>query len=404
MDNISQLNVLLYDKKIGSLHLLPGERILFVFEPEYIENINRPILSLSFKDTFGDLITEFRPTRGRLPTFFSNLLPEGPLREYLARRAGVNASREFFLIKALGDDLPGAIRVVSETTANKVIDDFEVPSKQTDQTMHFSLAGVQLKFSAIIEASGGLTIPAHGSGGSWIIKLPSFRFKNVPENEYAMMMIAKKMGMDIPELKLVPINKISGLPNDVESVTQHVLAVKRFDRSQNGSIHIEDFAQVFGVYPEDKYKRASYTNIVQVLLQESGEEDVVELIQRLVFNVLIGNADMHVKNISLIYSDVRKAELAPGYDFVSTIAYIPDENMALKLVKSKRMRDLTKEQLEYFAVKTGLPKKLIIDVAKGTVERFNEVWSKEKKHLPINLHTIQMIEKHVKTIPLYSEI
>ena len=61
MDNISQLNVLLYDKKIGSLHLLPGERILFVFEPEYIENINRPILSLSFKDTFGDLITEFRP-------------------------------------------------------------------------------------------------------------------------------------------------------------------------------------------------------------------------------------------------------------------------------------------------------------------------------------------------------
>ena len=56
-----------------------------------------------------------------------------------------------------------------------------------EAVLRFSLAGVQLKFSAVMEASGGLTIPAGGMGGSWIVKLPSARFAAVPENEFAML-------------------------------------------------------------------------------------------------------------------------------------------------------------------------------------------------------------------------
>ena len=69
--------------------------------------------------------------------------------------------------------------------------------------LRFSLAGVQLKFSAIKSAAGGLTIPAEGVGGSWIVKLPSMTHDGVPENEYSMMSLAAQIGMDVPELQLV---------------------------------------------------------------------------------------------------------------------------------------------------------------------------------------------------------
>ena len=69
------------------------------------------MLGLGFKDQFGELITEFRPTRIRVAPFFSNLLPEGHLRTYLAERAGVNAVHEFFLLWVLGLDLPGAVTI-----------------------------------------------------------------------------------------------------------------------------------------------------------------------------------------------------------------------------------------------------------------------------------------------------
>ena len=73
-----------------------------------IDSQDNETLERQIGDTLSELITDVRPTRTRLPPFFSNLLPEGPLREYLAERAGVNVKREFFLLWALGRDLPGA--------------------------------------------------------------------------------------------------------------------------------------------------------------------------------------------------------------------------------------------------------------------------------------------------------
>ena len=96
------------------LTLLPGDRTLFAFDDEYLGDPERPMLSLSFKDRFGGIVAEQAPTRVRVPPFFSNLLPEGHLREYLAARAGVKDGREFFLLQVLGKDLPGAVVVESD--------------------------------------------------------------------------------------------------------------------------------------------------------------------------------------------------------------------------------------------------------------------------------------------------
>lgn len=151
----------------------------------------------------------------RVHPFFSNLLPEGRMREYLAERNNVYAERELFLLRALGEDLPGAV-VVKAAQEDLPTDDYlgvrEGEGIYASQTLKFSLAGVQLKFSAVQKARGGLTIPAYGRGGSWIIKLPSERFEAAPENEYAMMRVAARAGFDVPPIELVSLASVEGLP------------------------------------------------------------------------------------------------------------------------------------------------------------------------------------------------
>jgi len=405
MPDVSVLNVLLYGEPIGTLTRVGGDRILFAFNDAYISDRNRPVLGLGFKDQFGDLITGFRPTQTRLPPFFANLLPEGPMRPYLADRAGVNPAREFFLLWVLGRDLPGAITIrpadgeAWPEGMNDAGDENEAERRRN--ALRFSLAGVQLKFSAINGARGGLTIPAKGVGGSWIVKLPSREFQGVPENEFSMMTLAGHVGIDVPTVRLVDTGEIGNLPEGIGTLSGQALAVERFDRLPGGEpIHIEDFAQVFGVYPERKYEKASARNIAAVIGAEGREADIVEFVRRLTFNTLIGNADMHLKNWSLIYPDRRHAALAPAYDFVSTIPYIPDRSAALNISRTKRFDEFTEDELSHMAGKARLPEKLVLDTARETVGRFQEAWKKEKNNLPLFKDVIEAIETQTKTIPL----
>ena len=399
---VSTLNVLLYGEPIATITNVGNDRTLFAFMDSYINDESRPVLGLGFKDSLGGLLTNFKPTQTKLTPFFSNLLPEETMRHYLAERAGVNPAREFFLLWVLGQDLAGAITVEpadGEALPPNVHQDIDDETK-TDEPMRFSLAGVQLKFSAVQQANGGLTIPATGQGGSWIVKLPSSRFEAVPENEYSMMELARILGMDVPETQLLPINRITNIPNGIGKFGDSAFVIKRFDRADGQAVHIEDFAQVFGVYPQDKYKKASMRNIAQVIGIEGQDEDIAEFTRRLVFNTLIGNADMHLKNWSVIYKDKRTASIAPAYDFVSTIPYIPDDSASLKVSRSKKFSDFTLDELSHLAAKAMLPEKLVLDTAKQTVAGFYEIWAKEKAHLPLTKSMIEAIETHLRSIPL----
>jgi len=406
MHNIAVLDVRLHGQIIGTLTRLPGDRVLFAFTESYVADENRPTLSLSFKDALGSLIIDVRPTQTRLPVFFANLLPEGTMRDYLAARASVKPEREFFLLAVLGRDLPGALEI-QPADAGMPLDEDAIVSAElvadpaSDTALHFSLAGVQLKFSAVKGAAGGLTVPADGVGGSWIVKLPSAKFPNVPENEFAMMELARRVGIAVPETGLIPLSHISGLPSGIDTVGEHAYVIKRFDRAANGErIHIEDFAQVFAVYPERKYERASYRNIAEVLWAETGEAGIVEFIRRLVFNALIGNADMHLKNWSLIYPDRHHASLAPAYDFVSTIAYLPDDRLALTFVDSKQFSSVTSDQFERFAAKARLPTKLTLDTVHETVTRFAAAWSNPDASFDNRIRAA--IERHLQSVPLWT--
>lgn len=400
------LEVLLNDQKVGVITALGGDQSIFSFDDAYADDPDRPTLSLSFKGEQGGLLRDHRPTQTRLMPFFSNLLPEGTLRDYLAKRAGIKPMREYPLLEVLGPDLPGAatVRPLGEGVLDD--DDEDQHEDETEGTggqgaLRFSLAGVQLKFSAVEKAQGGLTIPASGRGGDWIIKLPSIRFRGVAANEFSMMRLASAMGMDIPDVELVPLDQIEGLPEGIGKIEEEAFAIRRFDRREDGGrIHIEDFAQVFGVYPGEKYDKGSYRYLAKVLWVETGEAGVREFIRRLVFNTLIGNADMHLKNWSLIYPDGRTPQLSPGYDFLSTTVYIPDENAALKFARTKRMAEVTLDEIGYMAARAGLPEAMARDTAIESVDRFHEVWGAERAHLPIADDLAAEIERLLGVVPL----
>jgi serine/threonine-protein kinase HipA len=386
LQKLNALGVHLHGRRIGIINRLPGDTHIFAFEQDYIDDSNRPTLSLSYKSRTGGLVTTVRPVSRRLPPFFSNLLPEGHLRDYLAQKAGVKKEREFYLMAVLGADLAGAVTVQpldgGESEHEHDHDrheHHEHEDRRQKNVLRFSLAGVQLKFSAVMEASGGLTVPAHGVGGSWIVKLPSTQYASVAENEYAMLELARAAGIQVPPLRLVPVAEIEGLPPDAASLKGSALAIERFDRAAGGRrIHMEDFAQVFGLFPDDKYGERSYANIAAVLWAETGEVGTYEFVRRLVFSVLIGNGDMHLKNWSLLYPDGRKPVLSPAYDFVSTLPYIPGDTLALSFGKIKSLEGVTVDQVRRFADTARLPMKPVVDIVRDTVEKTQSAW----KELP----------------------
>ncbi len=400
---VTALGVYLENRRIGIINRLAGDRHLFAFEQEHVDDVNRPTLSLAYKGQSGGLVTAVRAVGRRLPPFFSNLLPEGPLRTYLAEKAGVKPEREFLLLAMLGEDLPGAVTVKPMDSRGVELDDQPDDHQQEDArqkgVLRFSLAGVQLKFSGILESSGGLTIPAHGVGGSWIIKLPPAQFAAVPENEYAMLELARAVGIQVPAIRLIRVADIQGLPPDAPHISGQALAVERFDRAAGGCrIHMEDFAQVFGLFPEDKYGSRSYANIAAVLWAETGDTGTYEFVRRLVFSVLIGNADMHLKNWSLLYPDGRTPVLSPAYDFVSILPYIPGDSLALTFGGSRSLAEITLDQVRRFADTARLPMNPVWRIVEETMERTAQAWKTLPQKDLLPKETIRIIDGQIQRV------
>lgn len=405
------LRVFLGDTEVGIIGLIGSDTSRFSFSTDYREDIARPTLSQSFYANDRLVKRDYTSTLA-LPEFFSNLLPEGELRIYLANQNKVKPFREFFLLRALGEGLPGAVRVEEDQSfldgsEDEDEGDAEKQSSASGSYMHedrlkFSLAGVQLKFSALVNASGGLTIPTSGLGGDWVVKLPSAYYKNLPYNEYHMMDFARRIGIDVPETKLVSMEEIEGIPQNFLNNEQQALAVRRFDRSTNGDerTHVEDFAQVFSVYPEKKYDEYNYNSIARIINERCPIADLEEYIRRLVFNLAIGNSDMHLKNWSLIYRDTINPELSPAYDLVCTTAELEDPKIALRLGEKKNYIDITHHEFQNLAVEAGCPKHLVKKTVNQTVEKIISVWPGKRLEIQHLTRIVDRIDTNLKEVPV----
>jgi serine/threonine-protein kinase HipA len=398
---IPSLDVLLHDLKVGTIVRTPGDFNAFNFEEAYRATGGFPILSLSFRAAAGGLRKDPRPLAGALPAFFANLLPEDKLREAMEKHhaGNVRAGNDFDLLAALGADLPGAVRVLPSDGTTAIAEDASADKPKA----RFSLAGVQMKLSVMKNTGkgGGLTLPMGDEQGQYIAKFPSTAFPGLSENEFANLALAAAIGMDLPERELVEKSDFDGIPKEFDTLSDgKVLLVKRFDRGAGGErIHIEDFAQVFGAYPSRKYDGAAYHDIAAALSAAVSPTAALEFVRRVALMVITGNGDMHLKNWSLIYrGNGDKPELAPIYDVLSTVPYLPADALALSLGGERSFRALAAPRWKAFANRARLPEPAVLKAVIDVVERVNAHWwgLPERGVVPENV--LQRIDEHVRTM------
>ena len=231
-----------------------------------------------------------------------------------------------------------------------------------------SIQGVQPKLSVRLHAKAGL-FEIVDRGGRYLVKPQHGVYPSLPENEGLTMQLAGLCGIEAP---------LSGLVRCADGTWSYF--VRRFDRvGHNRKVPLEDFAQLGGFSRETKYS-ASMELVVKILDAYCTFPAIekTRLFKRSLFNFLVGNEDMHLKNFSLITRD-HKVELAPAYDYLSsTVAFMaigkrPENIEEIALPLQGKKRELTrKDWVEYFgAERLSLPPKIIDKVLVELAEAAN---------------------------------
>ncbi|MEV0590130.1 type II toxin-antitoxin system HipA family toxin [Nonomuraea cavernae] len=363
-----------------------GDHTRFIFSEGYLSDPHRAILGLAFEQNLRGR----QAAALRLPPWFSNLLPEGVMRDWIATDRGVSADREMELLAQVGHDLPGAVRVLPSEDDDSLIDEVwgsssehpSGPSAEGHEELRFSLAGVALKFSMLAE-NDRLTLPAFGQGGDWIVKLPDRTYAEVPRNEHAMMSLAAAVGIDVPEVRLYQRDELDTLPSRMWPGAETLAyAVRRFDRDNDRHpIHMEDLAQVRGVYPNEKYL-GNYETVAALIYRRRDLDGLREFARRLAFNVLISNGDAHLKNWSLLYLDPRVPSLSPAYDLVCTSAYMGgNETLGMKFAGSRRFDAVTVRTFERLERRLGAEGAALADVVSDLVKNISVAWAQQSESL-----------------------
>ncbi|MCY4032831.1 MAG: type II toxin-antitoxin system HipA family toxin [Hyphomicrobiales bacterium] len=332
------LDVYLQEHLAGSLEQTDSGELAFTYDADYLNTAPRGIsLSLPLQaETFEG---------ARVGAFFSGLLPDESVRERLAKYLGLSEKNSFALLEVVGGDCAGALALhphgerPAEVTDNvETLDNARLkeildlikrrPMLAEEDGCRLSLAGAQDKLAVGFD-NGRVLLIKGGAPTTHILKPVIGRVKDSAHNELFCMKLAQKAGIDVPSASL----------HFVEDAAYYL--VERYDRhiDQNGTvtrIHQEDFCQALGIAPEIKYEREGDPAVAgcrDVLAGHAARPaaDQIKLLNIILFNYLVGNADAHGKNFSLLYKD-NKPELAPAYDLLSTAIY-PDlsKDMAMKI-------------------------------------------------------------------------
>lgn len=404
-DEVYVLQLSIHGVLIGYLAGFKNGRNVLSIADSFKNDPSRPTFSLITHPTFPNtvkLMAEPWARNQRLHPVLSNLLPEGSLRELIAQGLKVHLDNEFHILSYLGEDLPGAIvatpmepvdvpvllleSVLSTHGRAKAVKFDKDALYKKGRENRFSLAGVQMKFS-MKEKDGRYNLSKSDVLGDWIIKTPSTKHKFVPLNEYTAMSLARMVGVDIPKIKLVELDILDNLPQINLPNEKLAFAIKRFDRSDDQRIHMEDFAQILVKYPHEKYTSANYENIGKIIYDFSGDglADTQQFARRLLVNILLANGDAHLKNWSFLYPDKLTPRLSPAYDIVTTNVYIENETQyALNLGKTKEWYSVTMEHFQSWADKSGIPWRAIKPHLNDTISKAKELWPEALKTLPMD--------------------
>jgi serine/threonine-protein kinase HipA len=334
-----QLTVLLGTERVGTLEADPSGIMTFRYVSESVPALSLalPVREASYRDQ------DCRP-------FFAGLLPEGAALERAAAARRIQVYETFRLLQAYGAECAGAVRLLLLDADPQVPDRYERlddaaltrelaelagnPNFASDRRVRLSVAGVQSK-AAVRVYDGTIAKPLEGSPSTHIIKVAIQGFPNLPQNEAFCMRLAAALGLHTARVELRQLGDV------------HYMLVERYDRRvETGRVlelHQEDMCQALGYPPARKYEIDLETgqkigpgvaDCVPILRRTRVPAiDIERFLTALAFNYLIGNADAHAKNFSLLHDPPGGApSLAPLYDLVSTWIYPRLEtNFAMRL-------------------------------------------------------------------------
>jgi serine/threonine-protein kinase HipA len=216
-----------------------------------------------------------------------------------------------------------------------------------------TVTGVQAKLSMDIETyketkkERRFTIV--GLWGGYVLKPPSDQYTYLPEIEDVTMHLAELM-----KIKTVSHTLIRLKSGELAYLT------KRIDRVEGKKKAMEDMCQLTERLTEDKYK-GSMEQIGKIIRKYSDNSglDALGLFEITLFSFLTGNADMHLKNFSLIRESDGSVVLAPAYDLVATKLVIPQDTEETALTINGKKRNITLNDLKGFAKSLGLNEKTL---------------------------------------------
>ena len=385
------LDVYLQDKLAGSLEQTDGGDLAFTYDADYLDaahygiSLSLPLQSDAFKGS-------------QVKAFFSGLLPDESVRARLAKYLGLSEKNSFALLEAVGGDCAGAlvllphgdklpefsddVEVLDDDRLREVLDLIKRrPMLAGDDGCRFCLAGAQDKLAVGFE-DGRVLLIKGGAPTTHILKPMIERVEDSAHNELFCMNLAKKVGIDVPEASLHFVGD-----------TPYYL-VERYDRhiGEDGAImriHQEDFCQALGIAPEIKYEGEGGPSIAacqDVVAKDAARPaaDQIKLLNIVIFNYVVGNADAHGKNFSLLYKG-NKPELAPAYDLLSTAIY-PDvpKNMAMKIGDKYKPEDVYQRHFHRLVVDTKAAQSAMSRQIKAMTEKIMEAAPSLKESLTAN--------------------
>ena len=361
----NELNVYLLGNKVGRLSLDAERRFVFAYDKDWLNSSSAVPLSLN-------LPLQSKPyTDQQARPFFANLLPESDLRRALARKLGLSEQNDFALLEAVGGECAGAVsllpdeaalpseggyQILSDDDLNDLVDELPArPMLAGEQGIRLSLAGAQNKLPVHFDGQH-IGVPHGNAPSSHILKPPILHYQHTVENEYFCMCLAERVGLSVPNMSLLHKRKSLYL---IERYDRRWISDDAIER-----IHQEDFCQALGIPPDQKYEKEGGPSLKQcfTLLRDHSTfpvQDVRASLDWVIFNYLIGNADAHAKNISLLLLQ-GGPRLAPFYDLMCTAVY-PDlaDKLAMKIGGEDRPDWIIAHRWQSFADDIGVGYKLV---------------------------------------------
>jgi len=253
-----------------------------------------------------------------------------------------------------------------------------------------SIQGVQPKLSARLNVKDG-SFEIVDRNGEYILKPQNNFYPELPENESLTMKLAQMVDIEVPSSGMI-----------YSSDRKLTYFIKRFDRyGRNKKLSVEDFAQLAGKSRDTKYDYSmeKVINLIDTFSTFPAIEKV-KLFRLTIFNFLIGNEDMHLKNFSIITRD-NKIELSPAYDLLNTTIVLPNEPEEIALPLAGKKRNLSSKILiDYFGKeRLNLNDRVISQVLDKIKSAFDD-W---EELIKISFLSPQMKEKYFGLLKNRSE-